>query len=131
MRQSVGKFTVVRAQESAARVEVEPSNRDHAHSNRLQQLSDRWAPFRIAQRTHHAARLVQHDINERLWHQPITIDLDLRFACINPHTQLIDYPAIHFDAPLGDQFLSRTPRSDTSTSQDFLKTFVCHKGGRV
>ena len=96
----------------------------------FEQLSDRGTPLGIAQGAHHAARLVQHDVHERLGHQPIAVDLDLGLARVDPNAELVDHAAVDLHPTLGDQFLGGSPRGDTSARQDFLKPFFCHKGGR-
>ena len=55
--QPVGKVAVVREEEDAARVDVEPSDRDDSGLV-TDEIDDRGTPFRIAGRRHDAERLV-------------------------------------------------------------------------
>ena len=96
-------------------MKIEPSDGHDTHPDRLEQLGDGGTPLGIAQCAHHPPRLVQHDINERLGHQPIAVDLDLGATRVHAHAQLIDHSAVDFDAPLGDQLLGGAPRSNAST----------------
>jgi hypothetical protein len=103
----VRKIPVVRAQECAARMEIQAAHRDHAHADGAQQLGDGRAPLWIAQRAHDTARLVQNDVYQRLRHQTIAIDLDFRPSRVDTNAQFVDHAAVDLHAALGDQLLCR------------------------
>src|SRR6185369_13856904 len=68
MSESLGELAIVGAEQRAAGVKVEAPYRDDARSSILEQLTDRGPAFGIAQRAHHATRLVQHDVHQFFGH---------------------------------------------------------------
>ena len=67
-------------------MKIQATDWDYAHAYRFEQLGNRRAALGIAQGAHHAARLVQNDVNERFGHQPIAVNLDLGLASIDPNS---------------------------------------------
>ena len=71
----MGERPIVREQERARRVLVQPSNRDDARLRR-DELDDGRAPVRVARGRDDARRLVQEDVRERLPLDALAVDLD-------------------------------------------------------
>ena len=103
MLQLERELAVVGEQERAARVVVEPPDRNDTRADAADQVLDRLAPLGITQRAHDAARLVQDVINERLGHDPPAIDLDTLPARISAYAELANYLAVDADSPFDDQ----------------------------
>jgi hypothetical protein len=126
MQQLVSEVAVVGAQDYAARVVVEPTDRHHACADSLQQICNRLSAFGIAQRAHHAAWLVQHQVDERFGHDPPSVHVDPRHARIHAHAQLTHDATVDLDATLEDQGLRGTPRRDAGARQHLLQSFFGH-----
>ena len=75
MRQPVGEVAVVREQQHAARVDVEPSHR-HDAGVVPDEVDDRRAALRVARRRDDAERLVEQDVRELLLADAVAVDLD-------------------------------------------------------
>jgi len=109
VRERVGEIAVVGAEQRATGVEIQAPHGYDANAYRFEQLRDRGPSLRVAQGTHHTARLVQHDVHERLGHQPLAVDLDLGLSRIDPHAELIDHSTVDLHPTFRDQFLGGTP----------------------
>src|SRR5262249_26360903 len=115
----------VGANQSAARVEVEPTHRHHPRTHVLQIVGHGGPTLRILQGADDAARLVQHEIDERLSHDQTSIHLDPSTRS-DPHAELALNSAVHPYATGADQRLGVAPRRDTGASQHLLQAFVGH-----
>ena len=75
MREPVREIAVVREQEDAARVDVEPAD---GHDTRVvaDEVDDGRAPLRVARGRHDAERLVQEDVGQLLLADALAVDLD-------------------------------------------------------
>ena len=75
MREPMGEVTVVREQQHAARVDVEPA---HRHDARIvaDEVDDRRAALRVARRRDDTERLVEQHVRELLLPDPVAVDLD-------------------------------------------------------
>ena len=76
MREPVRERAVVRQEERAGRVGVEPADRDDALRHVVHELDDRRPSLRVAGRRHGAGRLVQEDVGELLRRDGLAVDLD-------------------------------------------------------
>ena len=75
MREPVRQLAVVREQERAGRVDVEPADRDDARLV-ADEVDDRRRALRIPRRRHDSERLVQQDVCQLLLADPLAVDLD-------------------------------------------------------
>ena len=75
MREAVREIAVVREQEDAARVDVEPAD---GHDPRVvaDEVDHGRAPLRVARGRHDPERLVEQDVSELLLADPLAVDLD-------------------------------------------------------
>jgi hypothetical protein len=76
VRHAIRELAVVRAEERPARVEVEPPHGQNPRAGALEQLGDGRTPLRVTQRAHDPARLVQHEVDERLGDDALAVDFD-------------------------------------------------------
>ena len=89
LREPVCKFSVVCQKQQPLGVEVESSHRIHPRAAAGYQLGDVFAPLFIGQRTHIAARLVEHQHHALgLLFKPYAVDLNDVFliVCHIPET---------------------------------------------
>ncbi len=122
MGQPVGEVAVVREQQDAARVDVEPT---HGHHPRLvtDDVDHRRAPFGVARRRHDTERLVEEDVGELLLAHPFAVDLD-DVPRRDERVQLARLP-VHRHPAGFDQLVCRPTRGDTGTGE---VTIQAHAG---
>ena len=104
MREPVGEVAVVREQEHAARVDVEPADR---HDARLvtDEIDDGRAALGVAGRRDDAERLVEKDVRKLLLAHALAVDLD-DVPRRNERVQLAALP-VDGDAARLDQLVGR------------------------
>jgi hypothetical protein len=123
MREPVRKVAVVRQQERAGGVDVQPPHGNDAHVL-IDELHDRRPPLRIACRRHDARRLVQQDVGKALRRHLAPIELD-SIATPDERVQLTQLP-VHSDPPGLDQLVRLTARGHTRAGEIGVQA---HPGG--
>ena len=105
MGQTVRQIAVVRQQQHAARVDVEPA---HRYNARLvaDDVDDGRSALGITGRRYHPERLVQEDVGELLLADPITVHLD-DVGRRDERVELTPF-AVHRNAPGLDQLIRGT-----------------------
>jgi len=130
VQQRLRQGAVVGGQHHPGGVEVEAPHRVHAGRKVLEDVGHRGSTLRVAQRRHHPARLVHHDVHERLGDQPLAVELDLVAAGVDPHSHLRHHAAVDANAPGGDQLFSVAARGHSGAREHLLKalSFGCRHG---
>jgi hypothetical protein len=114
VREAVRERPVVREQERAGRVCVEPPDR-HDPNLVADEVEHRPAPLRVARRRHDAGRLVQEDIREPLLGDSLPVHLD-DVASRDERVQLARR-AVHAHASRLDQVVRLAARCHTGAGQ--------------
>ena len=109
VREPVCELPVVRQQERAGRVRVEPADRDDARHGR-DELDDGRPPVRVARRRHDAGGLVEQHVGEPLRYQRPPVELD-RVGGLDDRVQLPG-PPVHADTARLDQRVGAAARGD-------------------
>ena len=127
MRQRVREIAVVRQQQDARRVVVEPSDRNEARRTRAsafpQKIGDGAPPLRIAHRRDNARGFVEHDDFARaLAGDETAVELDA-VALGDLRPQLANDPSIDLDATGDDQRFRRASRCDAGAGQIALQSY--------
>jgi hypothetical protein len=79
---SLSKIAIVGEEQCPARIKVEPSYRDHAHTDLFENVKRRGTTFRVGKRCHHSARLVKYAVAKRFGLQLSAVEFDRAFARI-------------------------------------------------
>ena len=123
MREDVRRVAVISEQQHAARVVVEPADRDDARgdSGAPHDVGDGTAAFGIAHRRHHADRFVQHDVRARRRRtDDAAVDFDARVV-VDARSELAHDAPRDAHAPRDDQLLRAAARRDPGRREKFLK----------
>ena len=118
----MGKIAVVREEEDAARVDVQPTDRDDPRLV-ADEIDDGRTALGVARRRHDAERLVEEHVGEILLADPLTVDLD-DVARRDERVQLAALP-VHGHAALLDQIVSGASRCDAGPGEIAIET---HEG---
>lgn len=118
MRQSVGERAVIRQQERARRVGVEPTYRHHTRRVR-DEIDDSRAPLRIVRSRDDPGRLVQEHVVKGLALHALPVYLDdiveiddrVELACLTVH----GYP------PFTNQLVGTPPRRDSCAREKHIQ----------
>ncbi len=122
MQQQGREVAVVREQQGARRVIVEPAHRKEPRILPAQQVENRRPAFRVARGAEHPARLVNEDVVAR--RRPVdglAIDEHPVVTRVDEGAEPRDDVAIDRDAARRDERLGGPPRSDACGRQDFLE----------
>ena len=103
MEHGVGELSVVSREQYSARCKIETSNGEESATQRSKVVSNCGPPFRIAQRGHNVARLVQHDVDEVFSHEPTTIDFNAIGARVRARTKFSDHPSVYANPARGNE----------------------------
>ena len=114
MGEPVGEVAVVREQQHAARVDVEPADGDDRASWPTRSTTV-GRPSRIARRRDDAERLVEQDVRQLLLADPLAVDLD-DVARGDEGVQL-PAPAVDGDPARLDQLVGRAARGDAGAGE--------------
>jgi hypothetical protein len=112
IRHAVGPSCVVREQEQALALEVQPTDRHDPRQVVRQQLVHRGTAMLVGRRGHPATGLVKHQVNLRFRTHRLAVHCDARAAHVNPLVRVAYRDAIDAHATLLDQrtrFGSRAP----------------------
>ena len=114
MREPVGEIAVVREQQDAARVDVQPADR---HDARLvaDEVDDGRATLGIAGSCHDAERLVEENVRKLLLADPLAVDLDDVPRC-DEGVELAALPVDRYPALL-DQLVRGATRRDAGAGE--------------
>jgi hypothetical protein len=126
VQQPVGELAVVRQQQGAARVKIEPADGVEAHARVRHEVGHRRAALGVAERGDDEPRFVQHDVDGVLVHDAVAIELDLVVPGVSSRAELGDDGAVDAYPTAGDEILRGTARGDTGAGQDFLKALWGH-----
>jgi len=110
--QPSGELAVVREEQDAFRVEVEPADGLHRHRQVREVVHHRRAPTVIGDRGDAPLRLVEEDVERVERDHGLTIDLDLIVVWIDLGPQRGHDLAIDLNATGGDQLLGFAPSRD-------------------
>jgi hypothetical protein len=122
--QLVGQFAVVRHQQQALTLVVEPPHRVKPLRHLGEELHDRRPAFRILHRRYVALGLVQHKIALPFRPmQQLAVHANVVAASISLSAQLGHYLAVYLHAALFNQFLGPAATRHPSTRQDLLQPF--------
>jgi hypothetical protein len=107
MGEPVRERAVVREQECARRVGVEPADGNHPRGM-LDQVDDSRAALRIARRRDDAGRLVEKHVGKRLWRDRPPVQFD-RVALADESAEIAEL-AVHAHAAGADEFVRLAAR---------------------
>jgi hypothetical protein len=123
VQQARRDLPVVREQQQAFRIVVEPAHRVDVLPDAGQQVEDRRPAFRILPGRHVAARLVEQDVAvARRPAHTLAVDADVVAGRVGSRAKLEDGDAVHRDPAVHNQRLRRTSRRDAGGGEDFLET---------
>jgi hypothetical protein len=111
MHDTVGNFAVVRQQEQAFSLPVEPADRHDTLVDR-HEVHDGVAAAFVGRRRNVAAGLVEQDVAPSDGRDQLAIDFDLLGGGIDFAPKLGDDFTVHTDAPFEDQLLGAPPGRD-------------------
>src|SRR5262245_34804268 len=114
MREPVRELAVVREQERAGRVRVQPSDRQHARFV-LHEIDDDRPPMWISRGRDHPGRLVQEHVRERLGDEELPVEVD-DVALLDERVQP-SRDTVHTDAAPLDQLVCTPPGSDPGAGE--------------
>ena len=126
VQEPLREVAVVGHQQDAAGVEVEASDGVHARGNAADQVLDRGPPFRVVQRRHHQARLVDDEVHQVFSDEPPSVDLDLVDAGVGTGPELGHHVPVHSHASAGDQRLGVPSRRDACAREYLLQSLNGH-----
>ena len=116
------EISVVRQEERAGRVDVEPPDGDDARFER-HEIDDGPPPLRIARGRHDARRLVQEHVREPLPLDARTVDLD----DVVPPDDGVQLPllAVHAHTSVADELVGATARRDPRPGEVGVEAHRC------
>lgn len=121
MEQGLGQIAVIGQQHEPLAVEIQPSDRKHAHRDSVQEILHGRATLRIVQGGHDVLRLVEDEIDIRLRRpQMLAVDLDVVPVRIDLGAELLHHAAVDRHAAGRDQLLSLAPRGQPCAGDEFL-----------
>jgi len=119
---------VVREEEEARRVHVEPADGVEPLAGRLDEGDHRRPALRVVDGAHDAARFVEHDRAAfRGGTDRLAVHGDRVARRVGPLAELAHDGAVHRDAPRADEVLGAAPRRHAGGAQDLLQPL----GGRL
>jgi hypothetical protein len=122
MHETLRKSTVVRQQEQAGALQIEPPDRINALTELRHQRPHRRPSLRVRERADDAAGLVQRDGPPGgPARDALAVDGDHVADRIGTGTELPDHRAVDTDAPGTDQLLGAAPRRHAEGAQDLLQ----------
>lgn len=119
---AIGDITIVREEQQALGVAVQPANRKDALGD-IDQIHDRPAATLVVHRRDVATRLVQDQVAERLRREQLAVHADIVTNRISPGAKLGHDRAVDGDAALANQFFSCSPGRDAARRKDALQSF--------
>jgi len=128
MAHALGEISIIREQQQAFRVVVEPADRIEipVDPGGREEVDDRLTPLRIRPRAHHAARLVHQKVASRggLRADAPAVDADVIVLGIGLGSEFGHDLPVDFDAALTHQRLGGAARGDAGVRQNLLKPDV-------
>ena len=101
----------------------EPSDRENALRDTVEQIEQRAAPFRVAHRGDYFRRLVQEQVHQRLPRlQELARDLDVVAGLIGFRAELRHSCAVHGHQSGSDHFLRVSARGNSRARNNFLQS---------
>ena len=119
MREPVRQVSVVREQEGARRVRVEPADGDDAGLV-LDEADDRGPALRVVRGRDDSGRLVQKDVRESLRHEQAPVEVD-DVARLDERVQLAAHAVDPYAAGL-DQLVGAAPGSNPGARKVGVQT---------
>src|SRR5690606_39532849 len=116
----LGHLPIVRCEDHAARMKIEPPDREDPLRNLLEDILNRGAPLRISHRRDHPARLVHKIVDRLLRDDAPTVELDAIAARIDLNAELAHDDAIDAHPPRENQLFRLTPRGVPRLSDGLL-----------
>ena len=114
---------VVRQQQQALAVGVEPAHVVDPLLDTAEEVGERGAPLLVGHRGHHAARLVHRQVDQPgVGDHPLAVDVDLRRRGVDLVAELGDL-AVHGDPAAEDQVFAGPARADAGCGEDLLQPF--------
>ena len=124
MRQLLGKFAVVRQQQQAFRLAVEPADGEQPSKPFRQKLIDQLPRMFVLRGARVSRRFVEHDIDQLFWRFQHTA---FEFHDIAPWIDIIrrrqNRLVIDRDPPFQYHLFTATTRSDARRSHEFRKSY--------
>jgi hypothetical protein len=122
VRQPVCQLTVVRKEEQAFGIRVEPAHVEEPHRPVGHEVGYRRPASRILHRADHATGLIEGKVGEpRRRRNSLSVDPDDRVKRVDAETLSGDQPPVDFDASLSDQVLTRPPTAHSRLCQNLLQ----------
>ena len=116
MGEALCEIAVVRQNEKAFGLRVEPADIEKTRQMRRQQIEDRVARLRITPRGNETCRLMQHDVKPALTVDKFAVDLDvISFTWLR--AEISADLAVERDATGGDQFIAMPARTQTGRGE--------------
>jgi hypothetical protein len=121
MCEAVGELAVVRQQERAGRVGVEPAD-GHDPLREIDKRDDGRPPLRVARGRDRARRLVQQHVGETLRYELLAVEAD----DVGGGDEGVQLPglAVHGDAPGLDQLVGAAPGRNPGARQPCVEPHV-------
>jgi hypothetical protein len=122
VQQALHERPVVREQQHALGVVVEPPDRIDVLPHIRQQVEHGGSPLGVLPRRHVAARLVEHDVAMPLREMdPLPVDADVVAIGVGFGAQFEDGRAVDRHASVRDERFGRAPGGDARRGEDLLK----------
>jgi len=114
------EFTVIRQQQQAFALSVEPADVGERRKFRREQIVNRIGYVWIASRTDESSRFIEQNVNGRGLMNEFAIDFDV-IGCRWLEMKIATRFSIHGDATAGDQFVRAAPRSHAGGSEKAIE----------
>ena len=121
VREAMREVTVVRQEQRARRVGIEPPDRDDARGM-VDQVDDGRPSLRVARGRHRAGGLVQQDVGERLLRERLAVEAHL-VGRLHGGVEL-PHLAVHGDAAGLDQLVGLAPRGDPGARDEGVEAHL-------
>lgn len=113
VRDQVSKIPVIRQEQQALGIVVQPAHRIYADLDAFQQIMHRGPSLRVGHGRHKTRRLVQHDIGWRLFGiDELAVNLDMVFVWVGLGTELGHDRPVHPHPALGNKLFRSAAGGD-------------------
>lgn len=127
MEQPDGELTVVREEQRAAGVKVQPADRNDARPDFLQVFGNGGTTLRVVHRAHHVSRLVKYEIHERLGLDASAVHLYPAGLRVCSGAKFGDHLPVDGHAARDDERLGLATGCDPGLGENLLEALGCHE----
>ncbi|MBA7618967.1 hypothetical protein ES703_26299 [subsurface metagenome] len=118
----MSQFSIIRQEQKALTVIIQPSHMKHPFFQRRQQLFNRGPLEGILECDQISGRLVEHQIGHPFSSlHGISLDINLVLLIVDLGAQCLDHPAVDLDLPLSDQFIHFSPGGHSRLREELIQ----------